>query len=232
MNCTAGGVGCPAFRQNAVRIYVQITDADQQCSGAQCANYTAASAGAALIASDIKFVSLYGTDDAGGTGTPQTVAESIGIASNTLDQNGQPFVYLAVDQAVVSNAVNAIRSIARGKPLNVTIAASDDPADAVDALQFIDYLEVNTSGNGLCTNVSPVADTDGDGHDDAFPSLLPGTPVCWDVHPVPMNTAVQPESYPQLYRAVLTVSGDGSPLDSRDVFFLIPPKKVEINPPN
>ncbi|HSN98787.1 MAG TPA: hypothetical protein VLS89_10900, partial [Candidatus Nanopelagicales bacterium] len=50
MNCAPAGtgVGCPAFRQDAVRIYVQITDADQQCSGGTCGNFTAATAGAAL----------------------------------------------------------------------------------------------------------------------------------------------------------------------------------------
>jgi hypothetical protein len=232
MSCTAGGVGCPAFRQEAVRIYAQITDADQQCSGVECANFTAATAGAALQASDIKFMSLYGTDDSGGIGTPQSVATDIAIASNTLDQNGQPFVYLAIDQAVVQNAVTAIRNIARGKALNVTIGAADDASDAVDALQFINYLEVNISGIGSCTNVDPVADTNGDGYNDAFPVLLPGTPVCWDVHPVPVNTTVPPEKYPQLYRAILTVYGDGSPLDNRDVYFLIPPNKVVIEPPN
>lgn len=233
MNCAPAGtgVGCPAFRQDAVRIYVQITDADQQCSGAMCGNYTAATAGAAMQTAGIKFVSLYGTDDAGGTGSPQSVATDIGLASGTLDQNGNPFVYLAVDAAVVTNTVTAIRAIARGVPLNTTIAASDDPSDSVDATQFINYLEVNVSGVGGCTNVMPVADTNADTYNDAFPALLPGTPVCWDVHPVPINTTVPATTQPQLYKAILTVSGDGSPLDDRDVYFLIPPTKIVIEPP-
>jgi hypothetical protein len=215
-----------------VRIYVQITDADNQCSGAQCSQFTAATAGAALKAAGINFVSLYGTDDdSGAAGTPKSVAESIGIAAGTVDQNGQPFVYPAVDAAVVSNAVTAIRNIARGKPLDVTIGSADDPSDSVDALQFINYLEVNISGQGNCTNVMPVEDTNSDSHNDAFPSLLPGVPVCWDLHPVLQNTTVMPTNKPQLFRAKLTVYGDGSPLDSRDVFFLVPPKKVEIPPP-
>jgi hypothetical protein len=232
MGCTAGGVGCPAFRQDAVRIYVQITDADQQCSGGGCATFTAATAGAAMQAAKVKFVSLYGTDDAGGAGTRQSVATDIALASGTVDQNGNPYVYLAVDGAVVQNAVTAILALARGTPLNTTIEAGDDPADAVDATQFIDYLEVNISGQGNCTVVNPTADTDADSYQDAFPTLLPGTPVCWDVHPVLTNTTVPATEAPQIYKAVLTVRGDGSPLDSRDVYFLIPPKKVEITPPN
>src|SRR5262249_46383209 len=71
-NCAATSattVGCPGFRKDAIRIYVQITDANQQCSGATCTSYTGASAGAALKTAGIKFVELYGTDDNTGTGT-------------------------------------------------------------------------------------------------------------------------------------------------------------------
>ena len=230
LNCTAGGVGCPAFRSDAVRIYIQITDADDQCDGA-CAPFTAATAGAALIASGIKFIDLYGVDDAGGVGTPQSVATDIATASMTLDTSGNPFVYEAIDSAVVTNAVTAVLALAKGSPLDVTIDATDDPSDAVDATQFIDYLEVNVSGTGACTVVSPTADSNTDGHDDEFPSLLPGTSVCWNVNPVAQNNTVPATDQPQLYRAILTVRGDGSPLDSRDVYFLIPPKPAVIPPP-
>ncbi|HBQ15785.1 MAG TPA: hypothetical protein DEF51_33220 [Myxococcales bacterium] len=108
----------------------------------------------------------------------------------------------------------------------MTIEASDEAGDAGDALQFIDYLEVNTSG-GACSAVSPVQDTDDDGRPDAFPSLLPGTPVCWDVVPRD-NTTVMPTPEPQVFRARLTVSGDGSPLDARTVYFLVPPEIPEL----
>ncbi|MFO0552951.1 MAG: hypothetical protein U0271_31475 [Polyangiaceae bacterium] len=230
-NCTAGGVGCPSFRNEAIRIYVQVTDADNQCSGAECSSFTAATAGAALQSANIKFVSLYGTDDAGGVGTPASVASDIGIASGTVDMNNLPFTYLAVDAAVVTNAVTAILALARGNSLNTTIDAADDASDAVDATQFIDYLEVNISGQGDCDVVNPTADTDADTHDDAFPQLFPGKHVCWDVHPVVQNTTVPATEEPQIYKAVLTVRGDGSPLDQRDVYFLIPPEGAVITPP-
>ncbi|EYF00141.1 hypothetical protein [Chondromyces apiculatus] len=234
MQCAPAGqgVGCPGFRQDAVRIYVQITDADDQCTGATCASYTANSAGQALQTADIKFVGLWGTgDDNGNFGTPFTVARDIALASNSVDQNGDPFVYEAIDAAVVANAVTALRRLARGTPLDVTIDAVDDDSDAVDALQFIDHLEVNVSGTGSCTDVTMTSDTNGDSFNDAFPDLLPGTPVCWDLHPVLTNTTVEPTTEPQLFKASLSVRGDGSPLDDRDVYFLIPPKKVEITPP-
>ena len=117
---------------------------------------------------------------------------------------------------------NAINEVVEGVPLRVTIEAADEPGDAGDALQFIDYLEVSTDGEE-CSSVSPLEDRDGDGRDDTFPSLLPGTPVCWDVVPAD-NTTVEPQPEPLIFRARLTVLGDGSPLDSRVVYFLIPPR--------
>ncbi len=232
LNCTTGGVGCPAFRNDAIRIYVQITDADDQCSGAACSQFTAATAGAALQAADIKFVSLYGTGDNGGAGTAQSVAEDIGIASGTVNSSGQPFVYLAIDADVVTNAVTAVLELARGKSLDTTIEAADaDDGETVDALQFLDYLEINASGSGGCDIVSPTLDSDADSHQDEFPTLYPGKHVCWDVHPVAENTTLPATDEPQIYRATLTVRGDGSPLDQRDVYFLIPPKDVVIAPP-
>jgi hypothetical protein len=138
--------------------------------------------------------------------------------------NGNPFTYLAVDASVVTNATTAILELARGKALNTTIDATDDTTDAVDATQFIDYLEVNITGMlADCEIVTPTADTNADSFDDAFPQLFPGKKVCWDVNPVPVNTTVMPTEDPQIYRAILTVRGDGSPLDQRDVYFLIPP---------
>lgn len=231
MQCSATGIGCPGFRDEAIRIYVQVTDADDQCSGATCSQFNAVTAGDALEAAGIEFVSLYGTDDATGAGTPQSVAESIGIEAGTVNVSGLPFTYLAVDANVTANAVTAILELARGKALNTTIEATDDPSDAVDATQFIDYLEVNISGMNECDVVNPTADTNADSYDDAFPVLYPGKKVCWDVNPVLENTTVMPTAEPQIYKAVLTVRGDGSPLDQRDVYFLVPPENVIITPP-
>ena len=125
-------------------------------------------------------------------------------------------------------SLGAVLDIVKGVPLNVTIKATDEKNDAGDALQFLDYLEVNVSGQGSCSMVSPTADTDNHQKDDAFPALLGGTPVCWNVHPVDKQSTTMPTTEPQLFKAKLTVSGDGSPLDTRAVFFLVPPKEPEV----
>jgi hypothetical protein len=243
MGCAASGIGCPGFRPEAIRIYVQITDADEQCDTSNpigdnpiCNPFTAASAGAALIAADIKFVSLWGTSDdsAAVPGTAQTFAEAIAQAAMTLDSNGDPFVYGATDADVVPNTITAIKELARGKALNTTIGATDamdGASDTIDATQFIDYLEVNIAGMNGCEIVTPTADTDADTHDDAFPVLYPGKNVCWDVIPILENTTVPATDEPQIYRAILTVRGDGSPLDERDVYFVVPPADAVIAPP-
>jgi hypothetical protein len=224
-------VGCPGFRPEAVRILIQITDADNQ-AGASCGgsagNVSSATvAGNALSSLGIKFVGLYGTDDDGSgapCGTPLECANQLGTASGTVDGNGNPIVFPIGNDGttLVATTRQAVLALVRGVPLNVVIQATDLPDDDGDALAFIDYLEVNVSG-GDCTAVNPTADTNGDGRQDAFPSLLGGTPVCWDVHPILTNDFRPATEVPQVFKARLTVFGDGSPLDSRDVFFLIPP---------
>jgi hypothetical protein len=234
-------VGCPGFRSEAVRVLMQITDADNQGGTCNAApnNATVANAGAALSALEIKFASLWGTgDDGSGTEctTPEQCADAIGIASGTVDMNNQPFTYPALDAAVVDQAKAGILEIVRGVPLYTTILAADDPNDPgdpgnmVDAVQFIDHLVINGSG-APCNDVNPKDDVDMNTYDETFPSLYPGTGVCWDLVAIPVNNTVPATDEPQLYKAILTVTGDGSPLDSRNVYFLIPPAGAVIQVP-
>ncbi len=217
-------VGCAGFRADAVRILIHITDAGNQ-AGTGCGPSTADIAGQALSAEGIKYIGLWGTGDNGGNpcGSAQECLTDVGIASGTLDTSNQPFMYEALDSAVVNATAQGVIDLVQGVPLRVTIGAEDLPGDDGDALQFIDHLEVNISGQGNCTNVSPVEDSSGNGHDDTFPSLVGGTPVCWDVIPIPQNDFVPATEQPQVFKARLTVYGDGSPLDERQVYFLIPP---------
>jgi Cys-rich repeat protein len=209
-----GFVGCPAFREEAVKVLVTFTDEDSD------GTETAAQAGAALMAENITFIGVW-SGTASDTTSRQDLVD-LANASGSLSGAGMPLVFNGMDAAVVPAVTAAITEVVRGVPIRATIDATDEPDDDGDSLQFIDHLEVNVSGTGGCTMVSPTEDTDGDGHDDAFPSILPGTPVCWDVIPL-MNTTVMPDISPLVYKARLTVRADGSPVDSRLVFFLIPP---------
>mgnify|MGYP000698386263 CR=1 FL=1 len=79
------------------------------------------------------------------------------------------------------------------------------------------------SGSTTGSTSAPTGDSDGDGHPDYFPSLLPGTGVCWDIH-VKRNNTIAATADAQIFRATVNVIGDlFTPLDSRDIYFLVPP---------
>jgi hypothetical protein len=233
-----GPIGCPGYRPDAVRLLLHVTDAGNQ--GSSCASTTTASANA-LIAQDIKYVGLWGTSDNGGSpcSTAQQCTADLGNAVGTINpMTGAPFTTAALDAGVKDATIQMVLDIARNVPLNVTIGANDEPGDAGDSLQFVDHLVVNVSGSGNCSDVNPTADvgygvsgSDADGFDDSFPTLIGGTPVCWDVFPVASQSTVMPTSDAQLFKARLTVYGDGSPLDERDVYFVVPPAGIDIPPP-
>ncbi len=209
----AGTIGCPAFRSEAVRIAVVFTDEDSDGSE------SVLTAAGALASAGITLIGVWS-----GTPAAATRAELVDVVntSGSLSSTGTPLVFDGQNASVVPAVVAAINEVVRGVPLRVTIEATDEPGDAGDALPFIDYLEINGSG-GNCTSVTPLEDTNGDSRFDAFPALRPGTPVCWDVVAA-RNTTVMPALTPQIFRARLTVRGDGSPLDSRIVYFLVPPR--------
>jgi hypothetical protein len=51
--------------------------------------------------------------------------------------------------------------------------------------------------------------------------------VCWKLIPK-MNTTVPALTTPQLFRAAVSVIGDGvTTLDTREVFFLVPPEPID-----
>ncbi len=229
-------VGCAGFRPEAVRLLLHGTDAGDQAPNTCGVPHDASFPGNALQAAGIEYVGLPGSSDNGGDpcANATTCLTQIGIAAGTVDSLGNPFLSPAVDTggaAFRDGIINVVLEVARNKPLYVTIDAVDEPGDAGDALQFLDYLEVNISGTGNCTTVTPTGDENADGRDDSFPSLLGGTPVCWDVYPVQSQSTTPATDQVQLFKAKLTVYGDGSPLDARDVYFLVPPAGITVPPP-
>lgn len=215
-DCVPGGIGCPAFRSDARRILLAITDESNQCSS--CSVNTAGAAGAALRGEDIVFVGV----DADGSNSPADDLQDIARAANSFDSVGNPLYVQGSEAAVTTAATTAIREIAANLVLFVDVELEELPDDDGDASPFVDRIEVNISGDGECTAVGSVADTDGDGFRDAYPNLLPGTPVCWDVV-VRQNDFVMPTDRPQVFVARIVVRGDGTTLDARRVFFLVPP---------
>ena len=225
--CGTSGVGCPAYRRDAVRVLALITDETNQCSDDPNSSssdppcLTVNSAGAAggrLRLNRINFIGI----DAASSNSPRDDLQAFATAAGSVNANGEPFYYEGDGSAVVGAVTEGIRELSEQLKLFVNIEASDVPGDGGDALQFIERLETNRTSMGCMTDAG-TTDLDGDGYPDAYPSLQTGTQVCWDVI-VRQNTRVRATENPQVFEAAITVFGDGSPLDRRRVFFLIPPE--------
>lgn len=234
-NCEVDGVGCPGFRRSAVRVLVHITDANDEClcgtgtvfpcdplqgPSGRCAMFNEDFAGDELRRQQIRFIGLIGNGTAFGQGDATVQARDIGRRSGSIDGDGEPFVYSATDAAVVDQTVAAVRELVSDGRFEYTIEARDAPDDDGDARQFIDRLEVNVIDEE-CETGAQVADLNSDGVAEVFQNVQPGADLCWDVV-VRRNEAVPPTRAPQVFRAVITVFGDNSPVDSRRVYFLVP----------
>jgi hypothetical protein len=220
--CAPGHIGYPCFRPDAARVLVLVTDEnmDQDSSPAYSV------VGDALIASAITFVGI--NAEAGGDAAVDSDLREMARASG--QPAGSELVYRGDDAAVVDTVVSAIDAAAN-VPFDVGATPLDDPSDLVDATLFIEYLEVNLSDTGECSFWDRTEDSSGDGHSDRFLQLPPGTPVCWDVNAA-VNTFVEPTDVPQMFMATIEVRGGPGEtlLDSRDVYFLVPPVFYEPPP--
>jgi len=126
----------------------------------------------------------------------------------------------------------AVQAVGAYMPQDVEALIFNDPANTdalgnpVDAPSaFIDYIEVHmVDADATCPAGYNTADGNADGHNDRFVQILPGNPVCWRIH-VKSNVVVEPVETPQMFKATVEVYGTGGALlDSREVFFLVPPE--------
>lgn len=126
----------------------------------------------------------------------------------------------------------AVQAVGAYMPQDVEARIFNDPANAdalgnpVDApAAFIDYIEVfMVDQDTQCPAGYNTIDSNSDGHADKFVQILPGNPVCWRIH-VKENQVVVPAETPQMFKATVEVYGTGDALlDSRDVYFLVPPE--------
>jgi hypothetical protein len=240
-SCPAGTWGYPCFRDGAIPIIIEITDAAMHNGppGTTASTYSGFPAPTytetidALTTHGIRVIGV----SSGGT-TSRHDLEAVARDTGAVDLGGTPLVYdIGSDgSGLGSQVVNAVQTLATSVPLRIDAVPADDPSDAVDApVEFIAYIEANASGDTIhdpvtgtdriCTTTDPLpVDETGDGHPDYFPRVLPGTSVCFDIHPK-RNTTVPARREPQMFRATIQVMGDRiTILDERDVFFLVPPE--------
>lgn len=233
-SCAAGTWGYPCFRTGSVPIIILISDADfhngpggaHPYSGVPAPTY--AETVAALNAARIKVIAVHSD-----TWTTDAHFRQIALDTGAVDAGGNPLVYNipGSGEGLGEQVINAVATLANQIPISVTTQPRDDTSDAVDATIFIDYIEPNTVDSVedpehpgvFCVTGLLTADTDGDTIQDTYTSVLPGTAVCFDIYPA-MNETVEATPEPQVYMAFVDVIGDGiTVLDTREVYFLIPP---------
>jgi hypothetical protein len=239
-SCAAGRIGYPCFRPDAVRVIMLFTDS-QFHNGPAGVNAYGAIPGVTpptydmavseLLGRNIKVIGVNSGSTYGGPHL-QAIARDTGAIDSL---TGLPMSYdiNADGTGLGTQVINAVQTLANNVPIRVDAQFVDDPSDAYDTqTAFLDYIEANVTGDSIldpatgttriCTTLA-TGDSDGDGHPDYFPSLLPGTSVCWDIH-VKTNETVPATPDAQIFRATINVIGDlFTPLDSRDIFFLVPP---------
>lgn len=228
-SCPAGTFGYPCFRSTAVPIVVLISDitAHNGPGGTEAYNDgaigghapTYPEAIAALNARNIRVIGI--GQGAGGAGDLQSFARDTG----SVDAGGAPLYSTWSGGTIGATVLAQIETLAAQTRLDISIRYTDDASDAVDSFaSFVDHIEANTAGDMTRGCVARAAeDTNADGYLDTFRGVTAGQRVCFDIV-VKDNTTVMPTLVPQLFRGTINVIGDGfTPLDERDVFFLVPP---------
>ena len=223
----ATGIGYPCFRQGALPLVLLTTDEaptqTQNCPGMP----TVIGAANAISA---RIMGVHGSGTAAMT---DLRALATGTGAVDANNNNAPVVVNGADAQAATAIENGIKLLANGLPLDLNAVTVDDPSDSVDAVTaFVSRLETLQLGTPQCTAGLTDQDSNNDGFKDLYIDVTTGTPVCWKIVPK-QNTTVQPTSQPQLFQATVEVYGDGiTLLDTRNVYFLVPPKIDEIIIPN
>ncbi len=241
--CPAGYRGAACFRPDAVPIVIVMTDVDQHNSPTCGCNYltTVPSGGPAYATTITSLATLNARVVGIATSTGANAFLNRLILDSTIAR-GAPgvsgdYIVSAPGGAGLSSAITTLVRRAAQVPLDVSASAVDivDPGEAVDAVaSFLDHLETRgTAAPGrTCTMGFTTIDRagiDADAFPDTFQRVTPGAPVCFDIIPK-MNTTVMPTLDPQIFRARINVVGDGfTPLDSRVIYFLVPPRVPDPN---
>jgi len=218
--CAGSGIGCPGYRPGAVRVFVQITDENDQANN----SYSASSAGAQLAAEGIGYLGI----DCDSAHMGLSDLQAVATAAGSLDTNGQPFVRSGDNAAVATQIEAALHEMIELTPMQVTVELQEVTWDDGDAMPFFDYLVVNDTadidGDGIsdCVSGLATADGDGDGHHDMYNDVEPNQRVCWSFFP---STSHEPTTTQSVQTFVLqvTVSGNGAILDQFYAWWVVPP---------
>ncbi len=236
--CVApGAIGWPCFRPGAIPIVVQFGDESFSEGISSCSpSRNHAQAIAALGTISARYIGV-------NSGSSRSDMLQIANGTGSVDTTGTALVFdISSDgSGLGTQVVTAISILANQVPIEVTTDLRDDPSDSVDTVEaFIDHVEPSTVGGWAdpadSTRVCVSGLAVGDLYDpitgipDSFTAVLPGTIVCFDIF-AKQNWTVPATTSPQTFLCDIDVVGDGiTILDTRQVYFLVPPV-IEVDIP-
>lgn len=231
------GNGWPCFRPGAVPILVEFGDEEFLGEGLEvCTRPTYDELIAALNTAHIRFVGISSMGSVGDRDAMWTGYRDVARDTGSVDTAGNPLAFEIANNGtgIGDQVVDAIEILAGQVVMDISARAVDvveSATDTVDTTRFVERIEPNTAGGVedpahpgmVCVGGLPVSDADGDSYNDVFTDVLPGTIVCFDIVPR-QNDSVPPATEPQLFRGQVEVLGESvTVLDTRDVYFLVPP---------
>jgi hypothetical protein len=228
--CTPpGAIGWPCFRTGAIPIVVQISDEDFDDSISHCRPPEMRHEDAidALNAISAKYI---GVNSQPGLYGSRADMEIIASGTGSVDERWEPLIFDVDPHGadLGDQLVEAIRLFATAVPLHVSAVVRDGEGDEVDALSFVERVEPtegrpsDPGDSRECTGGLQVEDEDGDGHPDAFVSIL-GPTMCFGLVARPNETIVPGTGW-KTFPAHVDVLADGvTVLDTREVVFCVPP---------
>ncbi len=225
--CPAGTFGYPCFRPGVLPVVVLVTDEPPLGPGDTYVCPNRFTVTAALQARGAKVIGVYGSGSNADTISGlNTLARETG-AVDAFNGNA-PLVFAGGDGAAATAVEDGLRTLATSASMDLGALPADDATDSVDALDaFLDHVETRQEGTAQCANGLTQLDTNGDSHPDEYRDVRAGTPVCWSVVPK-TNTTVMATAAPQVFRATVSVWGNGvTVLETREVYFVVPPLPVD-----
>jgi hypothetical protein len=229
-SCPAGTHGGACFRDQALPIFIMITDESfvkynmTWKSGGPNHDLTAAIA--AMNAINAKFIGVNSADlsDSYHAGLDTNYA-NIATQTGSLDSNNQPFNYdISSDGTGLSDqVVQAVVNLTQNLQMDVTTTrASVDNAQTIDTTQFIKAV--------VPTSADPASGADSM-DTTTFYGVDPGTTVKFNVDFYnDFYEPTTPES--TLFQAWIYVLGEGSQLSSRQVYIIVPGKDADVVVPD
>ena len=230
MDCSTseGSIGGACFRPGALPIFIMMTDeafewaySRYKVGGSDWLYVSTNDAINALKGINGKFIGVDSWNTGSPGASPANDLKAVSNGTGSVDGSGNPFYYLINSNGtgLSTNIANAVEALAASVPMLVnTGKESITNPQSVDVTQFIKSITpVKRVVSGNTINC-PAECTD-----EAFQNVKPGTTVTFDIDFY--NDIFNPTTpEPTAFKAKIHVFGEGSLVDTREVYIIVPGK--------